>query len=73
MNKCKVYSRAGEGHQGPADHDEVQNVPQVTEISSGVEQQSQVDHLQVTEGTHRKSFSKVTHVDEAQKLLSFWF
>lgn len=37
--------RAGEGHQGPTDHNEVKNVPQVAEIRAGVEEQAQVNHL----------------------------
>lgn len=44
--KEKVDLRAGEGHQSSADHDEVQDVPQVTEIRTRVEEQSQVNHLQ---------------------------
>ncbi|TNN59705.1 hypothetical protein EYF80_030076 [Liparis tanakae] len=59
QNKEEEHRRRSEGHQGSADHDEVQNVPQVTEVSPGVEQQSQVDHLHVAEGTHRESLSKV--------------
>lgn len=42
----KVDSRAGKGHQSSADHDEVQNIPQVTEIRARVEKQSQVNHLE---------------------------
>lgn len=38
--------RAGKGHQGSADHNEVQNVPQVTEVSARMEEQSQVNHLE---------------------------
>lgn len=38
-------SRAGEGHQSSADHNEVQNIPEVTKVRAGVEQQSQVNHL----------------------------
>lgn len=46
-------SRAGEGHQGAADHDEVQDVPQVSEIGAGVEQQAQVDHLRGERERHQ--------------------
>lgn len=38
--------RAGKGHQSAADHNEVQDVPQITKIRARVEEQSQVDHLQ---------------------------
>lgn len=38
--------REGKSHQGPTDHNEVQDVPQVTEVGARVEQQPQVNHLQ---------------------------
>lgn len=38
--------RAGKGNQSTADHNEVQNVPQVTKIRTRMEEQSQVDHLE---------------------------
>lgn len=38
--------RAGKGHQSSADHNEVQDIPQITKIRARVEEQSQVDHLQ---------------------------
>lgn len=44
--KGKDVLRAGEGHQSSADHNEVQNIPQVTKIRARVEEQSQVNHLQ---------------------------
>lgn len=44
--KGKDDLRAGEGHQSSADHNEVQNIPQVTKIRARVEEQSQVNHLQ---------------------------
>lgn len=37
--------REGKGHQGPTDHYEVQNVPQVTEIGPLMQYEAQVDHL----------------------------
>lgn len=37
--------REGKGHQGPADHDEVQDVPEVTEVGTLVQDEPQVDHL----------------------------
>lgn len=40
------YLREGKCHQGPTDHDEVQNVPQVPEVGPRVQQQSQINHLQ---------------------------
>lgn len=33
----KMYLREGKCHQGPTDHNEVQDVPQVTEIGARVE------------------------------------
>lgn len=44
--KGKDVLRAGEGHKSSADHNEVQNIPQVTKIRARVEEQSQVNHLQ---------------------------
>lgn len=38
--------REGEGHQGPTDHYEVQNVPEVTEIGPLMQDKAQVDHLE---------------------------
>lgn len=38
-------SREGKGHQCSADHDEIQDVPQVPEIGALVKNQPQVDHL----------------------------
>lgn len=40
------YLREGKCHQGPTDHDEVQNIPQVPEVSPRVQQKSQINHLQ---------------------------
>lgn len=45
-NKPKADLRAGKGHQSSTDHNEVQNVPQVPKIRAGVEEQSQINHLQ---------------------------
>lgn len=33
----KMYLREGESHQGPTDHNEVQDIPQVTEVGARVE------------------------------------
>lgn len=38
--------REGEGHQGPTDHYEVQNVPEVTEVGPLMQDKAQVDHLE---------------------------
>lgn len=40
------YLREGKCHQGPTDHDEVQNIPQVPEVGPRVQQKSQINHLQ---------------------------
>lgn len=37
--------REGKGHQGPTDHYEVENVPEVTEVGTLVQDKPQVDHL----------------------------
>lgn len=50
-----VNLREGKSHQGPTDHNEVEDIPQVTEIGARVEQQPQVDHLQ-GKARKRKSF-----------------
>lgn len=42
----KMHLREGKSHQGPTDHNEVQDIPQVTEVGARVEQQPQVNHLQ---------------------------
>lgn len=49
--------REGKSHQGPTDHNEVQDIPQVTEVGAGVEQQPQVNHLQ-RKPRKRKSFNQ---------------
>lgn len=49
--------REGKSHQGPTDHNEVQDVPQVTEVGARVEQQPQVNHLQ-RKARRRKSLIK---------------
>lgn len=36
----ELDSRAGEGHQGSTDHDEVKDVPQVTEIRARVKEEA---------------------------------
>lgn len=41
----KVYLRESKCHQGSTDNNEVQNIPQVPEVGSRVQQQSQVYHL----------------------------
>ena len=41
--------RAGEGHQSSADHDEVQDVPQISEVGAVMEDQTLVDHLRTTQ------------------------
>lgn len=38
LRKCK-------SHQCPTDHNEVQNVPQVSEVGSRMKQQTKVNHL----------------------------
>lgn len=53
----KMNLREGKGHQGPTDHNEVQDIPQVTEVGARVQQQPQVNHLQRTP-RKRKSFNK---------------
>lgn len=45
------YLREGKRHQGPTDHNEVQNVPQVPEVGPRVQQQAQVNHLQEAGGS----------------------
>lgn len=44
------HSREGKGHQRPADHDEIQNVPQVPEIGTLVKHQPQIHHLRGQRG-----------------------
>lgn len=44
--KKKVDLRAGKGYQSSTDHNKIQNVPQITEIRTRVQDQSQVNHLQ---------------------------
>ena len=39
--------REGKGHQGPTDHYEVENVPEVAEVGTLVQDEPQVDHLGV--------------------------
>lgn len=38
--------REGKGYQGPTDHYEVQNVPEVTEVGPLMQDKAQVDHLE---------------------------
>lgn len=37
--------REGKGHQGPTDHYEVENVPEVSEVGTLVQDEPQVNHL----------------------------
>jgi len=43
---CSCDSRQSEGDQRPHHHDEVQDVPQVSEVGAVVEDEALVDHLQ---------------------------
>lgn len=62
-SSCKLYSRRKnkqnlrkcKSHQRPTDHYEVQNVPQVSEVGSRVEQQTQVHHLNQTQHVYGSS------------------
>lgn len=37
--------REGKGYQGPTDHYEVENIPEVTEVGTLMQDEPQVDHL----------------------------
>ena len=45
MESSRGHLREGKGHQGPTDHYEVENVPEVTEVGTLVQDEPQVDHL----------------------------
>lgn len=45
MEASRRDLREGKGHQGPTDHYEVQNVPEVAEVGTLVQDEPQVDHL----------------------------
>lgn len=45
MESSRGDLREGKGHQGPTDHYEVENVPEVTEVGTLVQDEPQVDHL----------------------------
>ena len=48
--KPSLNLRESKSHQRPTDHDEVQDIPQVPEVRPGVQQDTQIHHL---EHTHR--------------------
>lgn len=48
------YLRECECHQSSTDHNEVQNIPQVSEVRAGVQQQAQIHHLGKKKGQKTK-------------------